>query len=112
MHDPPDRAGAALDRLDDAGPPPAPPGQSVRSTLSVLVYPLQLLRQSARRFGIDWFRESLSTRRELQEENASLRTQQMMLRSRLQKLESLEAENLRLRALLDSSFQVGKRRCW
>ncbi len=81
---------------------------SLRDALSVLVYPLQLLIDLPHASG-DWFSESLSTRRQLQEENASLRTQQMMLQTELQTLESLEAENRRLRALLDSSFQVGQR---
>ncbi len=81
---------------------------SVRAFLSVVVYPLQWLVDLPDTSS-EWFRESLSTRRELQEENASLRTQQLMLNTQLQKLESLEAENRRLRALLDSSFQVGNR---
>jgi len=81
---------------------------SVRAFLSVVVYPLQWLVDLPDTSS-EWFRESLSTRRELQEENASLRTQQLMLNTQLQKLESLEAENRRLRALLDSSFQVGTR---
>jgi len=81
---------------------------SLRSGLSVLVYPLQLLVDLPGT-SREWFQESLSTRRELQEENASLRTQQLVLGTQLQKLEALEAENRRLRALLDSSFQVGNR---
>ncbi|MGD8616758.1 MAG: rod shape-determining protein MreC [Gammaproteobacteria bacterium] len=81
---------------------------SMRGALSVVVYPLQLLVDLPRATG-QWFRESLATRRELQEENASLRTRHLVLNTQLQKLEALEAENRRLRALLDSSFQVGKR---
>ena len=81
---------------------------SLRTALSVMVYPLQLLVDLPRATG-QWFRESLATRRELQEENASLRTQHLVLNTQLQKLEALEAENRRLRALLDSSFQVGDR---
>jgi rod shape-determining protein MreC len=81
---------------------------SLRAALSVAVYPLQWLVNLPGSTG-QWFRESLSTRRDLQEENASLRTQQLVLNTQLQKLEALEAENMRLRALLDSSFQVGKR---
>jgi len=81
---------------------------SVRTALSVMVYPLQLLVDLPRATG-QWFRESLATRRELQEENASLRTQHLVLNTQLQKLEALEAENRRLRALLDSSFQVSDR---
>jgi rod shape-determining protein MreC len=82
--------------------------ESLRATLSVVLYPLQWLVDLPGS-SASWFRESLSTRRELQEENASLHTQQLVLNTQLQKLEALEAENRRLRALLDSSFQVGKR---
>ena len=81
---------------------------NVRAALSVVVYPLQLLVDLPGD-TLDWFRESLATRRQLQEENFSLRKQQLVLNSQLQKLEALEAENRRLRALLDSSFQVGER---
>jgi rod shape-determining protein MreC len=81
---------------------------SMRSALSVVVYPLQLLVDLPGN-TIDWFRESLSTRRQLQEENFSLRKQQLILNTQLQKLEALESENRHLRALLDSSFQVGER---
>ncbi len=82
--------------------------ENLRGGLSVLVYPLQLLVDLPNSAS-DWFTESLSTRRQLQEINASLRTQQLVLNVQLQKMEALEAENLRLRALLDSSFEVGER---
>jgi len=81
---------------------------SVRSALSVVVYPLQLLVDLPGN-TVDWFREALATRRQLQEDNFSLRNQQLVLNTQLQKLEALEAENRHLRALLDSSFQVGER---
>ena len=74
----------------------------MRSFLSVVVYPLQWLVDLPDTSS-EWFRESLSTRRELQEENASLRTQQLMLNTQLQKLESLEAENRRLRRELEEA---------
>lgn len=79
---------------------------NLREGLSVVVYPLKLVVDLPRSAS-GWFRESLASRRSLQEENASLRTQQLVLNTQLQKLEALEAENRRLRALLDSSFQVG-----
>ena len=46
----------------------------------------------------------------MQEENASLRTQQIMQKIQMQKLAALEAENIRLRELLDASFEVGEKR--
>jgi len=82
--------------------------ENVRAALSVVIYPLQWLIDLPGSTG-EWFRESLSTRRALQEENAGLRTQQLVLNTQLQKFEALEAENIRLRALLDSSFQVSER---
>ena len=82
---------------------------SVRSALSVIVYPLQLAIELPGSVS-DWFSESLSSRRELQEENASLRTQQIMQKVQMQRLAALETENIRLRGLLDASFEVGEKR--
>ena len=82
--------------------------ESLRAGLSVVVYPLQMIVElPGAAYG--WFSESLATRRRLQEENASLRTQILMLKAQTQKLQSLEVENIRLRELLDSSFQVGQK---
>jgi len=82
--------------------------ESLRAGLSVVVYPLQMIVElPGAAWG--WFRESLATRRQLQEENASLHTQILMLKAQTQKLQSLEVENIRLRELLDSSFQVGQK---
>ncbi len=82
--------------------------KSLRAGLSVLVYPLQLAVEMPGAVS-EWFRESLATRRQLQEENVSLRTQLLMLKARSQKLQALETENIRLRELLDSSFKIGER---
>lgn len=81
---------------------------SVRSTLSVIVYPLQMAIELPGSIS-EWFHESLASRRQLQEENASLRTQQLMMEAQVQKLASLESENIRLRELLGSSFEIGER---
>jgi rod shape-determining protein MreC len=83
--------------------------KSVRSALSVIVYPLQLAIELPGAVS-DWLGESLSSRRDLQEENASLRTQQIMQKVQMQRLAALEAENIRLRELLDASFEVGEKR--
>ncbi|HEB98156.1 MAG TPA: rod shape-determining protein MreC [Thiotrichales bacterium] len=82
--------------------------ESLRSALSVVLYPLMLVVDLPRDAG-DWLRESVATRRTLEEENARLRTEHLILKAQLQKLEALEAENLRLRQLLDSSFKIGER---
>ena len=82
--------------------------ESLRAGLSLVVYPLQMMVElPGAVYG--WFSESLATRRQLQEENAGLRTQILMLKAQGQKLQSLEIENIRLRELLDSSFQVGQK---
>ncbi|MET0029553.1 MAG: rod shape-determining protein MreC [Candidatus Thiodiazotropha sp.] len=82
--------------------------ESLRATLSVLLYPIQylasvpvLLSESAS--------DALVSRSELEEQRERLHEENLLLRARLQKYESLEAENMRLRGLLDSSFKVGDR---
>jgi len=82
--------------------------ESVRAGLSVVVYPIQFTVDLPGNLS-DWFSESLASRRRLREENQSLRTQQIMQQVQLQKLAALEAENIRLRELLDSSFKVGEK---
>lgn len=82
--------------------------ESLRAVLSVAVYPLQLTTDLPGTIS-DWFSESLASRRQLQEENDSMHTQQLMQKVQLQRLAALEAENMRLRELLDSSFKVGEK---
>lgn len=82
--------------------------ETLRAGLSVAIYPLQLTTDLPGTVS-DWFSESLASRRRLQEQNNSLHTQQLMQKVQLQKLASLEAENMRLRELLDSSFKVGEK---
>ncbi|MCU7876017.1 MAG: rod shape-determining protein MreC [Candidatus Thiodiazotropha sp. (ex Lucinoma borealis)] len=82
--------------------------ESLRSGLSVLLYPVQylaglplLLSESASK--------AITSRGELESERDQLHDENLQLRARLQKFEALEAENMRLRGLLDSSFKVGDR---
>ncbi len=82
--------------------------QAVRSTLSVLIYPIQQLANLPQSGG-KWIAEGLSTRQELQEENASLRTQVFLQQTQLQQLIGLKAENMRLRELLDSARRINER---
>ncbi len=81
---------------------------SVRADLSVLMYPIQYLINLPSTAG-DWIEESFATRRSLQEDNARLRAQHLLLQARLQRSDALEAENRRLRELLESSFKAGDR---
>lgn len=80
--------------------------EQFRSALSVVVYPIQY----AVNMPVDlaqWVGESLQTRAQLQEENESLRAELNTLKAQLQKYAALEAENFRMRELLDSSFRLG-----
>ena len=82
--------------------------ESLRSALSVLVYPMQYVVNLPIRFA-RWTSESLDTRASLIEDNQRLRNEQLLLSSRLQKYEILEMENRRLRKLLESSFKLSER---
>ena len=82
--------------------------QQLRSTLAFVTYPLHYLADlpfTASR----WFSETTSSRDSLLEQNRELRHQNLRLRAELQKYEALQAENMRLRDLVDSSFKVGDR---
>lgn len=81
---------------------------AMRSTLSVLVYPVQYLVHLPSA-STDWISDAFTTRQDMQEENAALRTQNQLLRVQLQKFVSVEAENMRLRSLLKSSQKAGER---
>ena len=82
--------------------------EAVRAVLSTMIYPVQyavdLPSQAAR-----WFSINLASHEALIEENERLRQQQLLVQSRLEKYAELEAENKRLRSLLDSSVKVGER---
>lgn len=81
--------------------------ENIRGALSVLVYPLQYL-VNLPVSASSWIGESMSTRETLLEENARLKLQQTLFKAQLQKLQSLKAENLRLRELLQSSKKVSE----
>jgi rod shape-determining protein MreC len=82
--------------------------ESLRSALSVVLYPIQYLASLPLILG-DEASEALSSRSEILTQNEQLHEENLELQARLQKFEALEAENMRLRALLDSSFKVGDR---
>jgi rod shape-determining protein MreC len=76
--------------------------EGIRSTLSVVVYPMQYLVNLP--FDIaDWASESLASRNRLLADNRELRARELDAQFRLQKLAALERENRRLRAMLQSS---------
>jgi rod shape-determining protein MreC len=78
---------------------------SVRQALSLIVYPVQYIVNLPDAAG-EWWGEALTSRRKLLEENRELKDRQLFLQTELLKLEALEAENYRLRELLDSSADL------
>ena len=82
--------------------------QQLRSALAFVTYPLQYLADLPFTAS-HWLDETTSSRKVLLSQNRELRDQILHLRAELQKYESLQAENMRLRDLVDSSFKVGDR---
>lgn len=82
--------------------------QQLRSALAFLTYPLQVLADLPVTASL-WLQEVTSSRSELLTQNEELRAQNLKLSAELQKFESLQAENIRLRNLLDASYKVGDR---
>jgi rod shape-determining protein MreC len=79
-----------------------------RQVLSSLVYPVQLAVNLPVKLGRN-VAEALVARTTLMEENFSLREQQHLLNSRLQRYNILEEENMRLRKLLGSTINFRER---
>lgn len=82
--------------------------QQLRSALAFVAYPLQLLAELPMT-TTRWLGEVGATRTALIDDNRQLREDNLKLRAEMQQFEALQAENLRLRDLLDSSFKVGDR---
>lgn len=81
---------------------------ALRATIALFLYPIQSLVSLPYSTGT-WLSENLSSRQTLLKENNQLHNDQLLLKVKLQKLESLAAENLRLRELLGSTFKIGER---
>ncbi len=82
--------------------------EGIRSALAVALSPLAFLVDLPANLS-QWASESLASRSELQERNQLLEKENLLLRAKQQKMAALEAENMRLRNLLDSSFKIGDR---
>ncbi|GAB4290484.1 MAG: rod shape-determining protein MreC [Methylophaga sp.] len=80
----------------------------VRSTLSALVYPIQVTASLPVSF-VDWMGEFFQDREQLREQITVLNAANQLQSIRLQKLQALERENMRLRELLGSSFRLQER---
>ncbi len=82
--------------------------EPLRSVLSLLVSPLQYLASLPD--GVAVIVKGLfASESSLRQDNEVLKGENLTLKGRLQRLESLEAENRRLHDLLGSSFRVGER---
>ncbi len=77
----------------------------VRSSISTVVYPLQYVVNLPFQ-AIEWASVSLVTRKTLMEDNERLKKDHLLISSKLQRYQVLEAENQRLRQLLESSFRL------
>ncbi|MCF6259202.1 MAG: rod shape-determining protein MreC [Gammaproteobacteria bacterium] len=82
--------------------------EGIRSGLSLLIYPLQYVINLPVAAS-HWVGDSFSSRTTLLAENNRLKLQQTLFKARLQKLQSLKAENQRLRELLQSSKKISER---
>ena len=78
----------------------------VRSTLGLAVYPLLQLVDLPSQFG-SWMNETWSDRASLKARNQDLEERWLLTQSQLAQTKALEAENQRLRLLLDTSPRLG-----
>ncbi len=77
----------------------------VRSSIITVVYPLHYVVNLPFQ-AIEWASISLVTRKTLMEDNERLKKDHLLISSKLQRYQVLEAENQRLRQLLESSFRL------
>jgi len=77
----------------------------VRKILSVALQPIQALVSAPSSIGRN-VSKSVASRADLRAENLRLRQEALVVNARLQRMTALEAENARLRALLDSTARV------
>lgn len=80
----------------------------VRAVLSTLVYPIQTMATIPTIIK-DWTQTVFQDRNDLKQQNAVLEATNLLNSVRLQKLQALERENMRLRELLGSSFRLNER---
>lgn len=78
---------------------------AVRKTIGAAVYPIQIVVDAPFRLW-DWVREGTSERNQLQLDLSRLQAERLLTNARLQRLTALEAENARLRDLLEARAQV------
>jgi rod shape-determining protein MreC len=79
----------------------------LRALLSYAVYPVQGAVAFSAQLAGEIF-ENISSYRQLFDENATLRQELLIYKTKLLKFEALEKENIRLHALLENSFKLGE----
>lgn len=78
---------------------------TLRKAIGATVYPLRVI-VDAPVSAWRWFDETTTSRNDLQAENSRLKAERLLTQSRLQRYSALEAENARLRAMLEAREQV------
>ncbi len=81
---------------------------AVRKSIGAAVYPLRVVVDAPMRLW-SWIGESSKSQNDLQLELGRLKAERLLTNARLQKLNALEAENARLRNMLDARVQVRDR---
>jgi rod shape-determining protein MreC len=81
---------------------------TVRKTIGAAVYPLRVL-VDAPVSAWRWANETTASRNELQLENSRLNAERLLTQARLQRYSALEAENSRLRSMLEATARVRQR---
>jgi rod shape-determining protein MreC len=79
--------------------------QTTRSALNILGAPIYWVADLPLRFR-DWGQEQVQSRAQLLEENERLSRENLVLQGRSQQMAALQAENVRLRALLNSTAML------
>lgn len=80
----------------------------LKDYLSLAAYPVHMVIDGPTTL-VSWGRQYIKTYRKLQKENAQLLDAQLLQNARVQKYDALEAENARLRALLQSPPHPGEK---
>jgi rod shape-determining protein MreC len=78
---------------------------AVRKAIGATVYPLRVVVDAPVSLW-RWIGETTASRNELQLENSRLNAERLLTQARLQRFSALEAENARLRAMLDATTNV------
>jgi rod shape-determining protein MreC len=78
---------------------------AVRKAIGATVYPLRVIVDAPVSIW-RWAGETTASRNDLQLENSRLNTERLLTQARLQKYAALEAENARLRAMLEARSRV------